>query len=361
LYSKSETIYAQRFERTPLRLVGEPVAVLTGVRTRGRWVPGMFTAAADGPLVFLQGGRIAERRTLAILGADGKTTPLAIDKMPFTGGLHASQDGARIVFTATNARGLDELWIFERTPPLARRLASYPDADCSSPVVSADGRWVAFRRDGRGQEDGVWLLSADGMEPPKRIVAEGAASDSTVAPLGFTPSGRELVLRRREAGRFRHTLLSLDASGGVAEVERSILSDVTVWDRPAFAPDGRSLTVTLDRQGVQQIHVADWDPQQGATRFRAVAPPGGILPRFTPDGRSIVCRDSTAIVRFAASGGEPARAIADLSAVEDRILNLYTLADGSVVLVLVEPEERRVQHLDVVLDWPRELAKALAP
>ncbi len=79
---------------------------------------------------------------------------------------------------------------------------------------------------------------------------------------------------------------------------------------PAWSPDGRTLAVTLTRDGLSQLYLIDAD---GSGSPRRITSSSGIdtEPTFSPDGRSIYFTSdrggSPQIYRVAASGGDPVR------------------------------------------------------
>ncbi|MBC8102373.1 MAG: S9 family peptidase [Cytophagales bacterium] len=134
------------------------------------------------------------------------------------------------------------------------------------PAVSSDGRWVAYTL-----QDGRRRLPEDEDEryhwfgPTGVSLFAGQGCDVYVSDLTATGSG---------AGSRR-------VSGGRG----------TSWGG-AWSPDGRRLAFYSDRDGAARLWV--WERDTGKLRRVSavlVRPlTGGELPRWTPDGRSIVCK-----------------------------------------------------------------------
>jgi hypothetical protein len=102
------------------------------------------------------------------------------------------------------------------------------DPTDAEPSFSADGRRIAFVRDGD-----VWAMRADGSG--QRALTGGAWVDSR--PL-ISPNGRYLVFERRAADGAPRNLYTVRIGGGPAHVLTSSPAD----DREAtFSPDGRTI------------------------------------------------------------------------------------------------------------------------
>ena len=104
----------------------------------------------------------------------------------------------------------------------------------TDPVVSANGRFVAFTRTYTDEEtnkrrDEVWLAETDGGEPPRRISNPTFDSDSP----RFSPDGNLLVMRSaRDNGSI--WFIDLERGGEAFTIEG-------VDSMPKFSPDGKWL------------------------------------------------------------------------------------------------------------------------
>jgi serine/threonine protein kinase len=360
LYSVGDAIHAVRFDRERMQLRGEPTAVLAGLRSRGRYVPGMFTLSSAGTLVYVSGGRVAERRTLALVDLNGRATRLAGDPAALGGGLTVSQSSTRLAYTVTNPHGIDEIWVRDLPGTTGRRLVSFPDADCSWVALSADGRSLAFRLNGPASRNGVYVQRLDGGEP-QRVFEVSDPTGTAYGPTSWSPDGTEILVRILTSSDAGFAVLRLGANGQEAQL-RPLLPSVTVQNGPRFSPDGRWITFTSAQSGHQQMYVVSYDRGVGAGDPTAVGPPGAFFSRFTLDSRSLVFRDSTWIASVPRPGEGTAsgtRRLYGMSSMVDQIGNFEILADGRTLVALLDPEERRIDHIEVVENWARELQPVL--
>jgi dipeptidyl aminopeptidase/acylaminoacyl peptidase len=261
-----------------------------------------------------------------------------------------SPDGKRVAFVRQWVDGTrkverSSLWLADGGREKARPLeADEPDA--RAPVWSPDGRWIAFlstrpRPDGWKQTPAappesdpatdVWLVPADGgpavpLAGPDKPYGR-VFNDGFYGRLSFSPDGKRLafvaddgkdprspeevandvvVVRPDQGegytgyGAAQVWVAQLDEKPGksaAGKVER--LTDDDVWyGDPQWSPDGKALVVHAnrsdDREAVRYSINKDFDlwALDVATRKlrRLTNGPGPeVSPRFTPDGKHIVC------------------------------------------------------------------------
>jgi tRNA A-37 threonylcarbamoyl transferase component Bud32 len=250
-----------------------PVDAATGRATGG---PRLITAgpgsnqspavSSDGRLVF---AGLSAREALIGLPLDanegrptGPPRPLRNDTTP-TGRASASADGRLIAFPLFRFAG-SELWIRDQTTGRERELVSTPAVDLN-PVISADGRWVAYSLARAG-----YVIGAEGGAP--RQVCEDCA------PFGWLENDKALI-----------TLSGSPARIGLVEVGTGRRSDVVVSGkdvlRPAVAPGERWIAFnTRDGIWVAAFHpghppaTSEWIP------VAPVVQPGDRACGWSPDG-----------------------------------------------------------------------------
>jgi TolB protein len=120
--------------------------------------------------------------------------------------------------------------------------------DGSSPVISPNGRWLAYSRVGNGGGIGLRDLRTRKISR----LTSGSAQE-----LDFSPDGRRLVFtgQRRCGGGDRHlrfALLSVGLAGGHASFLRR--SCKREFISPAWSPDGRKIVFTRKLSKRGQLH-----------------------------------------------------------------------------------------------------------
>ena len=120
--------------------------------------------------------------------------------------------------------------------------------DGSSPVISPNGRWLAYSREGDG--GGIGLRNLRTREI--RRLTKGSAQE-----LDFSPDGRRLVFtgQRRCGGGDRHLRFALLSVGLNDGRPRFLLRSCSQeFISPAWSPDGRMIVFTQKTSKPGQLH-----------------------------------------------------------------------------------------------------------
>jgi len=277
-------------------------------------------------------------------------------------------DGIRwsVVTTITNGQGIDEMWLGEFDHPGLRRLLAIPGADVFTPILSRDGRRVAFGRRGRGAEDGIYVMSLEDGSAARRL-ARLPVNDALTILGGWTPDGSAIVAARQGAdGNSDLVYIPVPAAGESSEEPKALLSGPADENNPAVSPDGRWLAYDSDASGRSEIYVAALGPGPTIRNPRRATSSGGVVPYWTPDGRQIRYRESTQgrvmtlpiATTPTLSFGTPA-VVSELG--KGGVYIADPLPDGrQLVLIRGEGETDEVQRLAVVLNFSQELKAKLA-
>jgi dipeptidyl aminopeptidase/acylaminoacyl peptidase len=276
--------------------------------------------------------------------------PLAIDdlyRLDASASPVLSPDGRKAAYVRqwiADSKQQRSLWLAEGEAGKARPVEK-GEPDARRPVFSPDGKWIAFlstRRRPEGWKQtppappesdpatDVWLIpSAGGVaiplagpdKPYGRVF-----NDGFYGRIAFSPDGRRLVLvaegkeprskGERAAAVFKvrpdqgegYTgygpaqlwVARLDAAPGKCAARRiDRLTRDNVWyGDPHWSPDGRFLVVhanrTTDRESVRYSINKDFDlwavdAGTGALRQLTTGPGPEVSPRFSPDGKRLLC------------------------------------------------------------------------
>jgi hypothetical protein len=147
-----------------------------------------------------------------------------------------------------------------------------PIDNAEQPVVSADGRWLAFEREDHGRAT-LWLHALDATQPDTPLTPP----DLNVLEASFAPDG-SIVFAALKAGVA--TLFERNASGQIAQ----ILQDEARY--PAVSPDGRWLVYSQLRHGSWNLRLRD--RSDGHTQVLTDAPCNAVDPAWENDSRTLL-------------------------------------------------------------------------
>ena len=203
-----------------------------------------------------------------------------------------SRGGA--VFVLANTYATEAIWRAERqsgegsfSEP-ARFLSSGRNGVDVNGVISPDGLRVAFvsLRSGAPQ---IWVSDNQGQSTKQVTQIQGGVQVTVPA---WSPNSREIVCAARTAG-----VIVVDISG-----ERPQRAVAPAGTEPQFSADGRSVTFSLQRDGLQNL----WRvPADGGTA-RQLTQDGGVIHKASRDGRWIyhIRRRQPGLWKIPAEGGK---------------------------------------------------------
>jgi Tol biopolymer transport system component len=170
-------------------------------------------------------------------------------------------DGSAIVYVSGRA-GAGDLWhqalAGGRRSGSPRRLTNL-SGNLSTPALSPDGRWVAFKREAGGARE-IWIVSSSGG-PPERFSEAGADSLNP----SWSPDGARLAYVREERGDY-HVWTAPVSEGRRAGDPLRISSGHGMNFLPVWSWDGRWIA---------------WTAGDGSVRL--AAPSGNESPRVLLD------------------------------------------------------------------------------
>jgi len=214
-------------------------------------------------------------------------------------------------------------------------------ADDTAPVISPDGRRIAFvsTRDGNRE---VYVMNNDGNEQIN--LTNSPAEDWTPT---WAPDGLDIAFASFRDGNWE--IYVMDAMGNYQErLTRNTSADYS----PAWSPDGRSIAFVSNRDGNLEIYVLDIESGQEKRITKNEAT--DQTPSWSPDGSQIVWesyRDGNMEIYVASSDGSGAHSISQDSLADDhgatwspwgRRIAFFTNRDGGwdIYTLDVESGER---------------------
>jgi hypothetical protein len=266
----------------------------------------------------------------------------------------------------------DHLWVYDTERPANAGVRLTFTGDNACPVLSPDGRRVAFRSTMSGKPELWWMgVEAGGASgaPPEMIVS----SDRVPTPCCFADGGKTIVFTQQRgvagaigaAGGGALDIWSavLDEPSGGGEPKPLVQSPTSAWGA-SVSPDNKFIAFVSDETGRPEVYVQAY-PGPGAKR--QVSTEGGSAPIWARAGGELFFRNADQIiaVRIAV---EPTfmvgRARVLFQAAPGSILaatqatrNYDLLPTGDFVVLRGQEDVARVTGLGVTLNWFTELRR----
>jgi len=364
VFARGDALLAAPFDLGRLRVTAAPVAVLSGLLAPFPYMPGMFRLADDGTLFYPPGGGAGSGRRLVIVDTAGKVQPLSDERRTIQGAPAVSRDGRRFAVAITNAQGLDEIWVAELDRPTLRRTAFVADADCDWPVLSPDGRWVVYSRNGRTDMDGLYMKEIDGPAPPRRLTRLGSPGVVQMAT-SWAPDGSALLLTQgSQDGRGDVFLATLPASpDSLARLEPLLASpfaEGAAW----FSRDGRWITYSSEESGRGEVYVSPIGAGGELRPAVRVSSDGGWGSQWTADGSRLVYGNPRGQLYSVPLRLEPSVSVGTRQPWVDvrdlRLASVTLLPDGRLFAVMRgESEKDELTGCNIVLNWTGELTRRM--
>ncbi len=187
LYTRGNTLFAQRAEGEPLKLVGDPVAIAAPVEisaSRG----GAFSVSTNGVLVYHEASRETVRLTW--LDRQGKTLSTVGDDADYTN-VELSSDARQALVSMSDARlQTRDIFIVDLERGVRQRFTIDP-SDERSAVWAPDSRRVLYTSKGLD----FYSRAADSSGDEQRVIVDGLSKD----PYDWSADGRWLLYRKSGA------------------------------------------------------------------------------------------------------------------------------------------------------------------
>jgi serine/threonine-protein kinase len=351
LFVRDRGLWGARLAADASRVIGEPQRLIDEVAYAVWSGGGQFDVAREGTLVYSLGASDeAVRMAWAAPGRSEQQLLVAEPGFYYTPRL--SPDGRRVAYHVYTG-GRSDLWIVETTTGSRRRL-TFGGRD-TEPVWSPDGQWLAYSAMTERSVPNLFRIRVDGAGTPEAL--------TTSVNQQLAPSwSRQHVLvftEIRPETRDDLYLLRLDEPGAKPE---PYLATPARERHAVFSPDGRWVAYESDESGAFEVYVRALD---GAGGRWQISENGGQLPRWAPDGNSVVFSVGQKLLRRELRReGEallPGRSEVALDTKIERLVEsgFDVSADGRL-LVLPEASEGRPRAQTILIEgWGRALARVL--
>lgn len=294
----------------PIRLAGDIAPQLLRPSPRGDLLAYLSDQSGN-PEIWLADASRVESRRLTNLGA-------RINAMSW------SPDGSAIAFSALRY-GQFDIWAVTVATGQVTRLTSDPRYE-TYPAWTPDGRTILYvRSDDRWADHDVMAMAADGGGS-RVVVSDHDLFDygtlGTRARFGYplvSPDGRWVAFRSHRSGWLNYWVVG--TAGGPA---RPVAPEEADQSDARWSPDGREIAFVSTRNGTSDLRTVS--ATGGAPRV--VVPVSlGVAgsPEWSPDGRDLAFTLATPtrpqdLYLVAAAGGAPQRLTASLDPAVERTL-----------------------------------------
>jgi len=361
LFARGDVLLAAPFDPGRQALTGPPAPILSGLLTFYTVQPGNFTLADNGTLAHRPGGAVLSERQLVFMDPNGVVKPWGAEQRPYAGDPVLSKDGHRFAIVISNAQGIDECWVSEVDRPALRRVVAIPDADCDVGAMTPDGQWLAYRRTGRDEKDGIYLQRTDGQGEP-RLVLKDPSPSQPLGPAAWAPDGSALLIGVTVDGRGHLRILPSPLASEAAVESKPLISGFVDEYDGTFSPDGKLLAFTSNESGKSEVYVCAYHPDGTASDPVRASIGGGHNPHWTPGGKSLLyVADPGRLMSVsiatvpAITAGAPVQTIN----LEQVLVNAFSvLPDGRMLGIQTSDLERNeVTSVNVVLNLFDDLKK----
>jgi eukaryotic-like serine/threonine-protein kinase len=275
LFRQQDTLMAQPFDATRLRIAGAAVPVAQGVSVGENTGLGAFSVSNAGSLAVWNGAEVPTQmvwmdragKRIADVGSEGSIDMFSL-----------SRDERRLALALRTADGSEiEVWTMALPEGALSKFTFGPPPGWGYPLWSPDGSELAYATfDLAGLSEYEIRRKAANMSSAEVTIAR---RDITFYPWDWSPDGRFIVYT---AG---NELWMQPVEQGAKPV---LLKKLTT--EPQFAqvsPDGHWLAYAADDHGQTQVFVQPMPPTEAQW---LISGNGGSMPRWRQDGRELFYR-----------------------------------------------------------------------
>jgi Tol biopolymer transport system component len=350
LFLRGDTLMAQPFDQSNLRLSGEALPAVEHVQGNQNNSLGAFSASVSGLLAYAAGGAEFE---LTWFDRKGNRIGSLGDAAQFNR-LEFSPDRRNLAVSITTGSNMD-IWLYDVERGLPRRFTFDPATELQA-VWSPDERTIVFDSDRKGHQD-LYRKSANGSGAEEPLYVDNLEK----RPTSISPDGKFLLYHTQGDPKTGSDLWILPDPLGPPDVVRpySLLQSQSNEQLGQFSPVGHWIAYQSDETGRYEIYVA---PFPGLVGKRQISTSGGQQPRWRADGKEIfyVAPDQKLMAAEVTikdgeiQTGEVRPLFGPLTL---GIGYQYDLsADGQRILA-VTPRSNGSEPLTIVQNWPAGLKK----
>jgi Tol biopolymer transport system component len=282
LFVRQDDLLAQPFDLRRLQVTGDPIRITEKVlNDQGIW-RGVFSASANGDLVYTAGVNSAAEGQLTWFDRNGRILGTLAERG--SNSPRVSPDGRRVAIEYGEPN--PDIWIFDIVSGVRNRLAS--DSSASTPIWSRDGKNIAYLLiPGNSSKGRIAIRAADGTGAARLFAEE----DPWESPSDWSPDGKYLLYDRGEPGATDIYAMPL-----AADQKPFPLVSTPTWERGAvFSPDGHWVAYSSRESGRDQVYIT---PFPGPGPKWQISSAGGNTPRWRRDGKALFAINGDSVLEF---------------------------------------------------------------
>ena len=351
-YVNQGTLYAVQFDPSTLTVHGSPTPMLDDVAYSPLFGYAQVDVSRTGMLVYRKGTE-SQWSVVNRIGRDGTLSALLPTPGRY-GWIRMAPDGRRLALTAQES-GIATISLYDLGTAELTRLTPRPGEYTG--LTWLPGGFVVF-----GGANGLGLVQSDAPDDPRPLLADRI----TQTPWSTTPDGRRLAFYQRSPDTgFDLWTMPIHQSGGTitaGEPER-FLSTRSFEVYPSFSPDGRWIAYTSNETGAWEIYVRRFPDDGSKVRVSAA---GGLVPRWSPNGRELLYRTSgqhVMVSPYRIVGGRFVPGMpqqwAEQTLAETGVFpNFDVTADGDAIVALMPAADPPpVNHVTIMINFDEQIRR----
>ena len=357
VFARGGGLFAIRFDVTRLTTSGEAIPIVDGVWTDRLTGTAHYAVSASGTLVYAAGAGTVERRRLVWVDRRGGTQLLG-GEPSFYANPRISPDGLKVAVEALN-----DLWIYDLRKTTLTRI-TFRGVN-QLPVWSPDGRGIALSSSHGATVPTLFRADAEVAGKFEPISRDGLVQ----FPASWSRAGNALAYaaRRKFASDTGWDVWVMHP--GDDTPARALIHTQFKDDQPMLAPNGQALAYVSDETGRLEVYV---HPYPSLGRRVRISTAGGTEPVWSRRGTELFYRNGQQYFSVPVSqvGETITVGRASLMFEGDYVVasifpgfpSYDVSPDGQRFIAVARAGDTpRIERLEVVLEWARELERRLTP
>ena len=358
LFANNEgNIFVVRLDLRKLKIIGEPVGVLSGVNTSTWGGAAFLSVSATGNLIYLPRNPVP-LNNLDILDRSGKliekdaVSQKTLEIMGYGWGMTNISPSGKLMACAGRSYGSSDIWVLNLEKDEAERITFDP-AEEEYPVWSSDEKTIAYTKALTGTNRQMLIKDPGPAGNPQLIrtwprhihLTSWSPDRRWIAGYDFNSSNGQDCYA-----------FSLD-SGDYISIANSRANEFN----GQFSPDGKWLAFESDESGRDEIYVVSFPKLESK---RQISTDGGIFPRWDHSGKFIyylsgdfmISQEVNADGEFKKGKSEKLFRAND----PDKPFLIYAIGynvspDGQKFYLIRKNVKRANEPLNLIINWFQEL------